>query len=107
MHGKKKLQSCKPLGPFFWDDVKTLDINDSRSENKEPGKVDQENISLLGSTSEKSSLKAKIEQPVELGIFTYAGFFRSTKTVKKVANAMFDVVLIAILAFYRKWLQKF
>ena len=82
LRGKKTLKSCEPYGPHFWTDITRIEI--------------ENNYSML---SRERNASTDSDNP---SFFTHACFFHSTKTNKKIANAITDISVLIILILYRK-----
>ena len=104
VRGKEKLRSCEPFGPHFWNDIISVKITHAKrrmtTPSKRHGKIilgegDLENIHLLKKNQSQSTRKTN-----KTSMLTYACFFQSTKTAKKIMKALDDLVVLAILALY-------
>ena len=105
MRGRSKIQLGKPYGSYFWDDVMKIDISGSNSESVRVSREDLQKRSLLASNlseSNRDEPKGTTKDGLDPGFLVYACFFQSTKTVKRITSAIFDIVVLAILALYRQ-----
>ena len=119
--GKEKLNLCEPYGPHFWSDITRIRIPGISAKTKEQ----EENQRLLRENDASTDIRVKVStqsntpadrEPSDKSnepsghktskpnFFTYACYFHSTKTTKKIANAITDISVLIILILYRKWL---
>ena len=95
--GISKIYSGKPYGSYFWDDVMKIDIGGITSEGRLlVGNLPQIRLSNL------HEHKRTTNNGPHLGFLVYASFFQSTKTVKRITSAVFDILVLVILALYRQ-----
>ena len=98
VRGKKQLASCQPFGPHFWNDVSKIRLTSSENLTEE-----NDRQAMLASDTLKPTKEAKSSK---VNCFIYMWFFLSTKTTKKILDALKDLAVLVILALYRKGLSK-